>query len=358
MPRKAQGSIYKTRSGVGIRWVEAGKRQHKSGFRNKTEAREWWDRQVAPRLRRGGPSPEITFSDFCREFMHRYETGRTVRTVKTMRERLAPAQERFGSWTLAELEGAADDVASWRRSLPSEHARYRNTRALRQVLNAALRWGYIVRNPAADFGENAQPAPRDINPLTPDDIDRIVKEMRPQDAAMVVFAVETGLRTNELIALERRDIDRGVEVVVNRRFSQGVLHQLPKTERRRRVPLTPRAQEALASIPPRIDTPLLFPAPEAGHLDLDNWRMRRWTPALKAAGVRVRGPYATRHTFATNALAAGVSIFDLSRLMGTSVEMIDRTYGHWAQGTADHLRVLLSACPSGGRVVSAEGSEG
>jgi integrase len=36
-----------------------------------------------------------------------------------------------------------------------------------------------------------------------------------------------------------------------------------------------------------------------------------------------------RHTFATEALAAGVSIFELARLMGTSVKVIDRTYGHW-----------------------------
>ena len=38
--------------------------------------------------------------------------------------------------------------------------------------------------------------------------------------------------------------------------------------------------------------------------------------ALDAAGIVRRGPYHLRHTFATEALAAGVSIFELSRLMG------------------------------------------
>jgi integrase len=65
---------------------------------------------------------------------------------------------------------------------------------------------------------------------------------------------------------------------------------------------------------PRIDTPLVFPAPKGGYIDLDNCRLREWYPALEAAGLRQRGPYALRHTFATEALAAGVSTFDLAEM--------------------------------------------
>jgi hypothetical protein len=37
-----------------------------------------------------------------------------------------------------------------------------------------------------------------------------------------------------------------------------------------------------------------------------------------------------RHTFRRGASAAGMSIFTLSRRMGTSGEMIDETYGYLA----------------------------
>lgn len=342
MPRTTRGSVYQTKTGVGIRWPEGGKRMQKGGFRTKRQAREWFDETVAPRLRRGGPSSAITFDEFCAEFLYRWEPSVVPRTARTMRERLAPVREYFGRWTLAELENAADDVARWRRSLGSEHARYRHVRAMRQVLNAAVRWRYIERNPALDFGANAQPHAEEIRPFADHEIDHIVEEMAAQDAAMVILAGETGLRTNELAALERRDVDRRDAVlIVSRRFSAGQLHKLPKTERRRRVPLTARAQEALAMIPARLDTPLLFPAPAGGHLDLDNWRLRRWYPALEAAGVVKRGPYALRHTFATRALEAGVTLFQLARVMGTSLEMVDRHYGHLERQAESGLRELL-----------------
>jgi hypothetical protein len=48
-------------------------------------------------------------------------------------------------------------------------------------------------------------------------------------------------------------------------------------------------------------------------------------------------------TFATEALAAGISIFELARVMGTSVEMIDRTYGHLARDSEQAIRARLDA---------------
>jgi hypothetical protein len=45
-----------------------------------------------------------------------------------------------------------------------------------------------------------------------------------------------------------------------------------------------------------------------------------------------------RHTYASFALDAGVSIFELARLMGTSVRVIDSTYGHLVRGSLDRVR--------------------
>jgi integrase len=78
-------------------------------------------------------------------------------------------------------------------------------------------------------------------------------------------------------------------------------------------------------MPPRLDTRLLFPSDSGGYLNLHEWRRDEWTPAVSASGLAHRSPYALRHTYASFAIAAGVSLFELARFMGTSVEQIDRT---------------------------------
>jgi hypothetical protein len=47
--------------------------------------------------------------------------------------------------------------------------------------------------------------------------------------------------------------------------------------------------------------------------------------------------------FTTWSLDAGVSLFTLSRRMGTSLAMIDATYGHLAPDAEEQERALLDA---------------
>ncbi len=89
-------------------------------------------------------------------------------------------------------------------------------------------------------------------------------------------------------------------------------------------------------MPPRVDTPLVFPGTRGGYLDLHNLRARHWKAALRAAGLEYRRPYDLRHTYATFSIAAGVSLFALARRMGTSLQMIDQTYGHLAPDADDY----------------------
>jgi integrase len=344
MANELRGSVYPTRHGFGIRWLEHDRRRYQSGFKTKSEAREWFDGSVKARLRAGAPDPSITFEEFAALYVERHGATVSKRTKETIEERLASSRARFGSWRLRELEGAASEIAAWRSGL-SASSRYRKTAALRQCLGAGVRWRYLTTNPAVDAGRNPEPRSDELRPFTREQVDAIAEELGPVYGPLAVFAAETGLRTNEWVAVERRDVDRaGRAVTVQRRYADGVLTGYPKTERsRRRVPLTTRAFEAIESLPPRLDTPLLFPAPAGDYVSLDNWRTREWYDALDAAGIEKRGPYHLRHTFATEALAAGVSIFELARLMGTSVKMIDRTYGHLAEDSEEAIRARLEA---------------
>jgi hypothetical protein len=44
-----------------------------------------------------------------------------------------------------------------------------------------------------------------------------------------------------------------------------------------------------------------------------------------------------------NAIGAGIGLFELARYMGTSVEMLDRAYGHLVAGAEQVARAKLDA---------------
>jgi integrase len=209
------------------------------------------------------------------------------------------------------------EVASWRARLP-ERSRYGVTQALKQTLEAAVRWGSMSKNPAKLAGRNPQPPPREVRTYTRGEINAIAAELSPAYSPLPVFAAATGLRPEEWGALERRDIDRRDGVVtVRRTIPSGEVVELGKTQRSlRQVPLTSRAMSALDAIPPRLDSPYVFPARRGGPFDLANFRRREWGPAIEAAAItKPARIYDLRSTFASNSLAAGVSVFELARVM-------------------------------------------
>ena len=202
----------------------------------------------------------------------------------------------------------------------------------------------MTSNPAVAAGENPQPEARAVRAFTFAELDALEDELGPAHGPIVAFAAATGLRPQEWIPLERRDVDAARRVVrIERVVSDGQVRHGAKTRGSiREVPLSRRALDALDRTPRRLDTPLLFPTTGGTMVNLTTWRRHAWTPAVEAAGIAEPARiYDLRSTFASNALAAGVTLFELARIMGTSVRMIKRSYwtllGGAHAGIADRL---------------------
>jgi integrase len=219
-------------------------------------------------------------------------------------------------------------------------------------------WQLLERNPS-DRIRNKRvrlDEDREIRPFESwDELEAVAAELPSHYHALPAFLVGTGMRPEEALALEWRDVDRRTGVVsVERVRSQGRTKPCKKSDRqRRRVPLRARVLEVLDEIPRRLGSPLVFPSRDGDYIRLETFRLRAWTPALRAAGIEHRRVYDCRHTFAAWSIRAGVQLFYLSRIMGTSVAQIDATYGHLVPDSEDYLRGLLDAYDAaGGRETS------
>lgn len=253
-------------------------------------------------------------------FLERHGKLAKPATIETLRWRLRRPLDDYGDVPLADLEHMTDELAAFASQLPDRY-RYSVMSALRQAFEAGVRYGYMTRNPAKLAGANPMPAPRPVRVYTPKELQRIAKELGGRGAAAITFAAATGLRPAEWANLEHRDVDRARRVVSVRGT---------KTQRsRREVPLTSAAVTALERLPKvRALSPYVFGGPKGGPFDLANFRRREWGPAIESAGItKPARIYDLRSTFASNALAAGITVYELARIMGTSVSMIEAHYG-------------------------------
>ncbi len=209
--------------------------------------------------------------------------------------------------------------------------------AFRQTCEAGIRYGYMTRNPPKLAGKNPQPTPRGIRAFSEEELERLCGELDRRGAAAVRFAAATGLRPAEWANVEHTDIDRKRKALTVRGT---------KTVRsRREVPLTAAALATLDSLPKlRRLSRFVFAGPKGGPSDVNNFRRRDWHDAIETAGIATPARiYDLRSMFASNAPAKGITVYELARIMGTSVSMIKAHYGALLDTAHDSLIERLQA---------------
>lgn len=239
----------------------------------------------------------------------------------------------FGNIRLIDLTSAK--IKSWIGGLTISNKRINNVLIpLRNIFKDAFDDGLIDRNPVLRV-RSLKVQFEEPQPLSPNEIEAILKELPQQGKNLIQFAVWTGLRTSELIALEWGDIDWNAGLVRVRRACVNKHTKQPKTKSGERdVLLFPPALSALQN--QKTFTFLangrVFSNPNTNEPWTTDGQIRRtlWMPALKRAGIVYRNPYQTRHTYASTLLSAGENPMWVAQQMGhKDWGMIRRRYGRW-----------------------------
>ena len=288
-----------------------------------------------------GATPPITVADACAQFQAQHEASPA--RLHVLDAMLAKACEALGSLPLVEVDPAS--IARWRASMPPP-TRWQATQALKQVSAWAARWGLVDGDPLAAI-VNPRPWRSEVQPFASwDQVERVAESLPDRLALLPVLGAGCGLRPGELLGLDWSsiDLDRRVLHVRASVYERELRTSLKTRRSRRSVPIRGRVAAALANSPLRRDEGLVLAGAKGQPLDLRNLRSRAWRPALRDACIEhPHRIYDLRHTYATWSLRAGVGIYQLARRMGTSVAMIDATYGHLASDAGEHERALLDA---------------
>ncbi len=307
----------------------------------------------------------MLFDDFL--VMYKQENPASENTLKThnevVRSRLGPvfSEMRPDEVTVAFLIQFRDNL----RKVPLSGKRISNILSpLRGALALALERGLIQEDPFARMRPTTrrraagvtleanglpsfdEPLPSSLDPKHEaaakqadplDHVERagVLEEMAGQIRNFFLFAFWSGLRTGELIALRWCDIDwENNRVCVRLSWSKDTF-TITKGKRARWVELNEPTKQALLAQKDITGAAgrWVFHNPKINDRWQNSERVRQhWIAALKAAGVRYRKPYQTRHTYASVMVSAGEIPEWVADQMGhKDTRLVAEVYAKWVQ---------------------------
>lgn len=160
---------------------------------------------------------------------------------------------------------------------------------------------------------------------------------------IVELMLMTGMIHSEIVLLTEADIASG-SIKVKRTMVRGRVQETPKTRYRiRSIPITDAINQRLQILIERKQSDLLFSTPEGSIINPANFRKTIWEKAQRSTGITGKVPYSLRHSFAAWALAVGIDMNRLVRLMGHgSKQMVYEVYGHYIEGLEEDREKIRS----------------
>lgn len=213
---------------------------------------------------------------------------------------------------------------------------------LRRVLTSAVEWGKLEKLPPWPKLKTHMP---DFDWYTKAESAQLLAAATdPAAHALLLFALRTGARAGEILALRWSDfvLDEGAcKVKIRRSVHKGHV-DLPKNGKGREVPLSADLAACLKDLPKHETSDLVF------HRDGKQMELWHLTTTLeqtaKKAGLRVLRFHDLRHSFASQLVTAGAALVVIQGFLGHGSIVMTQRYAHLAPGTgSDTVNLLCGA---------------
>lgn len=293
-------------------------------------------------------SDGITLAAYAARWLaQRQLRPRTAKHYRSMLDRLILPD--LGGIKLALLTPAK--VRSWHAGLGGDH-KTRNAHAyalLHAICATAVQDEVLDANPCRIRAAMQTTRKRDVDVLSPAEVDRLAAAMPAELQASVLLAAWCGLRWGETSELRRKDISADGSTLRIRRavtYREGEFHVgPPKTAAGiRDVVVPPHIRPVLKShlrehVPKGADSLLL--ALDGGHMTGDQYRTH-WEKARSAIGKPHLRVHDLRHVGAVLAAQSGATTAELMHRLGHTTPAMALRYQHVAAGRDAEIAERLS----------------
>lgn len=265
----------------------------------------------------------ISFEEYSKKFLEQSKSKHTEKTYKAYKSSIEKFTENHGNLMLKEITHQILNEYFEQRILTSSiYQARKDLICIKSLFNKAILDSYIFSNPCKDIKRFKLPEKQPLF-FSEVDFNILVSNIDHKDVKnLVIFASQTGLRQMEMIQLQWNQINfkDGYLILDNRSF-------LTKSKKIRTIPLSLKALQVLTERQIGSKNNLVF---TYNHKQINPTYLSRLFKAyIKTSKLNTKlNFHSLRHTFASWLVQKGVSIYEVSKLLGHSDIKVTEIYAH------------------------------
>ena len=264
-----------------------------------------------------------TFNAISTEYLHHQKEVKQIRSFSRTAQAVSHFSKLFGTRKLNEISASDIDIFKQRRLEEGIKLNtiVRDLVVIRHLFNySSNRKKFFGRNPVSESGL-PQINDKKERVLSVIEQEELLKHCYPELANIIMLALNTGMRRDEILFLEWIWVD----------FKEGYInlpHTHSKSKKSRKVPINSVIRKILLERKLQSDG-----AEYVFHISdtksgARTWLQRAFREACKQAGIEGLRFHDLRHTAATRLVEAGIPLAAVAELLGhSSIRMTER-YSH------------------------------